>query len=108
MTEVPYVTEENFQREVLEAAEPVLVDFTAVWCGPCKMIAPIIEQLYHEWQGKIKVLKCDADENPALLTQYSILGIPTIILFKQGQPVERLTGYLPKDRLLQKITPHLA
>lgn len=106
MAEVPYITEETFQQEVLNASEPVLVDFTATWCGPCKMIAPIIEQLYHEWQGKVKVVKCDADQSPGLLGRYRILGVPTLILFKDGQIAERITGYLPKDKLTKKLAPH--
>jgi thioredoxin 1 len=100
---VPYVNEAEFQAEVLDATMPVLVDFTAVWCGPCKMVAPIIEQLYGEWQGKVKVLKCDADQNPAILMKYGIMGIPTIMLFKNGQVAERVTGYQPKDKLTAKI-----
>jgi thioredoxin 1 len=107
MAEVPYVTEETFQQEVLLAPEPVLVDFTAIWCGPCKMIAPIIEQLHQEWQGKVKVVKCDADQNPGILGRYRILGIPTLILFKRGEIAERITGYLPKDKLTQKLSPHI-
>lgn len=107
MSEVTYVTEDTFDNEVLNALEPVLVDFTAVWCGPCRMIAPIVEQLHREWQGRVRVFKCDADQNPGLLTRYSILGIPTLILFKDGQPVERITGYLPKDKLAQKLSPHI-
>lgn len=107
MAEVPYVTEDVFKSEVLDSREPVLVDFTAVWCGPCKMIAPIIEQLHSEWRGKVKVVKCDADENPGVLMQYGILGIPTLMLFKGGEVKERVTGFLPKDKLVAKLNPHL-
>lgn len=107
MAEVPYVTEQNFQSEVLDSPLPALVDFTAVWCSPCKMIAPIIEQLHTEWQGRVKVVKCDADQNPGVLMKYGIMGIPTVILFKNGKPVERITGYLPKDKLAGKLLPHL-
>ena len=108
MAEVPSVLEQNFQNEVLASPLPVLVDFTAAWCGPCKMIAPIIEQLHVEWQGRVKVVQCDADQNPNVLMKYGILGIPTLILFKDGQVAERITGYLPKDKLVAKILPHLA
>lgn len=108
MAEVPYVTEQNFQSEVLESPLPVLVDFTAAWCGPCKMIKPIIEQLHTEWQGKVKVVQCDADQNPDVLMKYGILGIPTIMLFKGGKVTERVTGYLPKDKLTAKMSPHIA
>lgn len=108
MAEVPYVNEQNFQNEVLDSPLPVLVDFTAVWCGPCKMIAPIIEQLHAEWQGRVKVVKCDADQNPDVLMKYGVLGIPTLMLFKGGQVAERVTGYQPKDKLIGKISPHIS
>ncbi len=107
MAEVPYVTEKNFKSEVLDSAQPVLVDFTAVWCGPCKMIAPIVEQLYTEWQGKAKVVKCDADQNPNVLMQYGIMGIPTLIMFKGGKVAERVSGYQPKDKLVAKFVGHI-
>lgn len=108
MAEVTYVSEENFKSEVLDASMPVLVDFTAVWCGPCKMVDPIIKQLAGEWDGRVKVLKCDADQNPNVLMQYGIMGIPTVMLFKGGKMVERSTGYMPKDKLVGKLTPHLS
>ncbi len=107
MANIPYVTEQNFQTEVIDSPLPVLVDFTAVWCGPCKMVAPIVEQLHTEWQGKVKVVKCDADQNPAVLMKYGILGIPTIMLFKSGKVAERVTGYQPKERLVGKMSPHI-
>jgi len=107
MAEVAYVSEQNFKSEVLDAALPVLVDFTAVWCGPCKMVDPIINQLAGEWNGRVKVLKCDADQNPNVVMQYGIMGIPTVMLFKDGKMVERSSGYLPKDKLVNKLSPHL-
>jgi len=107
MTEVKYVTEADFQAEVLNAQDPVLVDFTAVWCQPCRMVDPIIKQLAQDWDGKVKVVKMDADENPGILMQYGILGIPTLMLFKGGEMKERLTGYQPKDKLISKLNPHL-
>ncbi|PWH16250.1 MAG: thioredoxin [Anaerolineae bacterium] len=107
MAEVSYVNEQNFQSEVLASSVPVLVDFTAAWCGPCKMIAPVIEQLHTEWQGRVKVVKCDADQNPQVLMRYGILGIPTLILYKNGQVAERVTGYLPKEKLVSKFLPHI-
>jgi thioredoxin 1 len=106
MAEVPYVSEQDFQKEVLDSSLPVMVDFTAVWCGPCKMVAPIVEQLSTEWQGKVKVVKCDADQNPNVLMKYGIMGIPTIMMFKGGQVAERVTGYQPKDKLVSKLSPH--
>ena len=107
MVEVEYVTESDFQNKVLDADKPVLVDFTAGWCQPCKMIDPIVKQLAQDWDGKVKVVKLDADENPNILMQYGVLGIPTLMLFKSGQVKERLTGYQPKDKLVTKITPHI-
>ena len=107
MIEVEYVTENEFQNEVLDADKPVLVDFTAGWCQPCKMIDPIVKQLAQDWDGKVKVVKLDADENPNILMQYGVLGIPTLMLFKSGQVKERMTGYQPKDKLVTKLTPHI-
>lgn len=107
MSEVPYVEEQNFKSEVLDSTLPVMVDFTAVWCGPCKMVDPIVKQLAADWDGKVKVLKCDADQNPNILMQYGIMGIPTIMMFKGGKMVERATGYQPKDKLVSKMSPHI-
>jgi thioredoxin 1 len=107
MTEVEYVNEANFQTEVVNFSEPVLVDVTAVWCGPCRMIDPIVKQLAQEWQGKVKVVKLDADENPGVLMQYGILGIPTLMFFKGGKLQERMTGFVPKEKLVAKLSPHL-
>ena len=107
MVEVQYVTESDFQNEVLDAEKPVLVDFTAVWCQPCKMVDPIVKQLAQDWEGKVKVVKLDADENPNIVMQYGVLGIPTLMLFKSGEVKERVTGYQPKDKLVTKMNPHL-
>ena len=107
MAEVKYVTEADFQTEVLNAQDPVLVDFTAVWCQPCRMVDPIVKQLAQDWDGKVKVVKLDADQNPGILMQYGVLGIPTLMLFKGGEIKERLTGYQPKDKLVSKLNAHL-
>src|SRR5438270_2672656 len=93
-------TGDNFQPEVLESATPVLVSFTAEWCGPCHMLAPVVAQLNDEWNGLVKVGHLDADANTALVMQYEVLGLPTLILFKNGQPVERLAGYMRRERIL--------
>jgi len=107
MTDVKYVTEADFQDEVIGADLPVLVDFTADWCQPCKMVSPIVHQLAGEWEGKVKVVKLDADLNPNLMMHYGVMGIPTLMLFKGGEPVERMTGYQPKDKLAAKVTEHI-
>ena len=107
MTELNYVTQDTFQTEVVNSTEPVLVDVTAVWCAPCRMIEPVVKEVAKEWQGKVKVVKLDADENPGVLMEYGILGIPTLMFFKGGKLQERLTGFLPKDKLVAKLLPHL-
>jgi thioredoxin 1 len=107
MADLIKVTEDTFQEEVVNASEPVLVDFSAIWCGPCKMLDPIVKQLAGEWDGKVKVVKIDADENPNIVMQYQVMGIPTLLFFKGGEIKERVTGYLPKDKLVAKFSPHL-
>jgi thioredoxin 1 len=107
MTDLQYVTETDFQNEVLNSDLPVLVDFTAVWCQPCKMIEPIVKQLAQEWDGKVKVVKLDADQNPNVMMQYGVMSIPTLMLFKGGQIKERMTGFQPKEKLAAKVTPHV-
>ena len=107
MSEINHVTENNFQQEVLEAGQPVVVDFTAVWCGPCKMLEPVVKELAAEWDGTVKVVKLDVDTNANLAMQYQVMGVPTLMLFIDGEPKERLTGYQPKKRILKKLKPHL-
>lgn len=105
--EIKHVGEADFEEEVISSTLPVLVDFTAVWCGPCKMLEPIVKQLAKEWDGQVKVVKLDVDNNADLAMQYQVMGVPTLMLFSNGQPLERLTGYQPKQRILAKVTPHL-
>ena len=107
MVDLEHVGEGNFQKEVLESTQPVLVEFSAVWCGPCKMLEPILKQLAQEWEGKARVFKLDADDNPDLAMQYQVMGLPTMLLFVGGEPKERLTGYQPKDRILSKVGPFI-
>lgn len=101
------VTDATFQSEVLESEKPVLVDFWADWCGPCRMIAPSVSAMAEEYENVLRVAKLDVDDNPAVPGRYGIVGIPTLMLFKQGQVVERITGALPKDRIVAQILPHL-
>ena len=106
MADIPKISDSNFKLDVLDASLPVLVDFTAVWCGPCKMLDPVVKQLAEQWDGKVKVMKLDVDDDPQLAMEYQVMGVPTLMLFKNGQPVERVTGYQPKDRLEKKFSPH--
>jgi thioredoxin 1 len=101
------VTDDTFEEMVLKSDLPTVVDFWAVWCGPCKMIAPVLDEIAAEYDGKLRVLKLDVDSNGATAMQYGVMGIPTLILFKKGQPVERIVGYMPKAKLLSKMTPHI-
>lgn len=104
------VNEVDFQSEVLDSELPVLVDFWAEWCGPCKMIAPIVDELATEYDGKLRVAKVDADQNQAVLQSYGIMSIPTLLLFKGGEPVGRVVGFKPKSKLVESLnlTDHVS
>lgn len=102
------VNTDNFQNEVLDAQGPVLVDFGAVWCGPCKMLDPVVEELAGEWGDSIKVVKLDIDTSPDIAIQYHVMGVPTLMVFKDGEVQERITGYQPKDKIIKKFGEHLA
>ena len=101
------VTDANFQAEVLESTEPVLVDFWAPWCGPCRIVAPHLEELNNERQD-LRVVKLNVDDNPQTAAQYGVMSIPTLILFKGGQEAKKIIGALPKKRLEQELEPVLA
>ncbi|HEY6951339.1 MAG TPA: thioredoxin [Bacteroidota bacterium] len=101
------LTDANFQNEVLKSDTPVLIDFWAEWCGPCKMIAPVVEELAKEYDGKLKVGKVDVDSNQQTSMQYGVRSIPTLLIFKGGRVVDQIVGAVPKKLLSEKITKHL-
>jgi thioredoxin 1 len=101
------VTDETFADEVINADTPVLVDFWAAWCGPCRVVAPILDQIAEEHEGKLKIAKVNIDEDQEYAAQLGIATIPTLVLFKGGQPVEKLIGAYPKNRIIEKVAPHL-
>jgi thioredoxin 1 len=107
MTKPIEVTDVTFEEVVLKAELPTIVDFWAVWCGPCKMIAPLVDEIADEYQDKLQVAKLDVDKYVEMASRYGVMNIPTLIIFKGGEAVERILGYMPKTKLLAKITPHL-
>jgi thioredoxin 1 len=107
MSDIPQLTEAEFDIEVLKSTLPVIVDFTAIWCGPCKMLDPVVTQLSQDWDGKVKIVKLDVDDNSNLAMQYGVMGVPTLILFVNGNPVQRLSGYQPKERIVSKFGSYI-
>ncbi len=101
------VTDATFEAEVLKSNLPVLVDFWAPWCGPCRAIAPVVEEIATEYTGKLKVLKLNTDENPKTAQSYRISGIPSLMVFKNGQPVEQVVGAVPKSTLTSAVQKHV-
>ena len=101
------ITEQSFKEEVLDSDIPVLVDFWAEWCGPCKMIAPVVEELATEFDGKMSFAKVDVDNNPGISTNYGIRSIPTLIIFKNGAPIDQIVGAVGKNILIERINKSL-
>jgi thioredoxin 1 len=102
------VTDANFEETVVKSDKPILVDFWAEWCGPCKMIAPILDEISAEMQDKLVIGKLDVDENQSTAMAFGVMSIPTLMLFKNGEPVETLIGYQPKQQLMSRLQPHLS
>ena len=107
MSAISTLTDSTFDEEVGAADAPVLVDFWAEWCGPCKMIAPILDEIATEQDGKVRIAKLNVDENPDIARRFEVMSIPTLILFKDGQPATRVIGAKGKGQLLAEISPHL-
>jgi len=102
-----HVTDDSFEQDVIQSELPVVVDFWAEWCLPCKRVAPILDAIAAEYDSQLTVAKLDVDQNPNVAMQYGVMSIPTLLVFKGGQPVERIVGYMPKERYLEKIEPHI-
>jgi thioredoxin 1 len=108
VSQLTQVTDGSFQSDVLNEQSPVLVDFYADWCGPCRAVAPALEELSGEFSGRVKIVKLNIDENEATSMKYGVQSIPTMILFKGGKEIERIIGALPKTKIATKIEPYLS
>jgi thioredoxin 1 len=107
MSAATEVNEQNFQQEVLSADKPVLVDFWAPWCGPCRMVGPVVDKIAQEYAGKVKVVKINTDESPGIAGQFNIMSIPTLMIFKNGERVDQIIGAVPEQAITAKLQPHL-
>jgi len=107
MSDTPQVTDASFKEDVLDSDLPVLVDFWAPWCGPCRMVAPVVDEIAQQYEGQIKVVKLNTDENPNTASQYGIRSIPTLMIFKGGQRVDMVVGAVPKTTLAQTLEKYL-
>ena len=104
---VIHLNTESFEKEVLQSDIPVLVDFWAPWCGPCRKLGPVLDEIGQEYEGKIKIVKVNTDENLKTAKEYSVSGLPSILIFKDGKPLERLVGLMPKSSIVSNIEKHL-
>ncbi|PSN08483.1 thiol reductase thioredoxin [filamentous cyanobacterium CCT1] len=107
MAAVAEVTQNTFESEVIQNDQPVLVDFWAPWCGPCRMVAPVVEEISEQYEGQVKVVKVNTDENPSIASQYGIRSIPTLMIFKGGQRVDMVVGAVPKTTLANTLEKYL-
>jgi thioredoxin 1 len=107
MSKPQVVSDQNFETEVIKSETPVLVDFWAQWCGPCRMVAPVLEEIANEQGEKVKIVKLDVDANPITAGRFGVRSIPTMILFKNGREADRVIGYQPKDQILRRLEPHI-
>lgn len=107
MSKLQQINSASFESEVLKAEKPVLLEFGAVWCQPCRILEPVLEDLAGEWGERVKVAKLDVDEAAQITMNYQILSVPTTMLFKNGEVLERMVGYQPKDKISGKVMPHL-
>lgn len=107
MSSAAPVTDSSFEKEVLESDVPVLVDFWAPWCGPCRMVAPVVDEIAEQYDGKVKVVKVNTDENPSVASTYGIRSIPTLMIFKDGQRVDMVVGAVPKTTLANTLEKHI-
>ena len=108
MADLTQVSDDNFQSEVLESEQPVLVDFWAPWCGPCRVVAPVLEEIAAEQADKLRIVKLNVDDNQRTAAQYGVMSIPTMIVFKNGQPAKTIVGAYPKRRLEAELEPVIA
>ncbi|MBK5230936.1 MAG: thioredoxin [Thermoleophilia bacterium] len=108
MAEITTVSDDNFQAAVVESDTPVLVDFWAPWCGPCRMVAPVLEEIQQERGDALRIVKLNVDENPETAAKFQVMSIPTLILFKNGEVAHKVVGALPKRRLVAELEPVLA
>ena len=107
MSSLLIIDNSNFEEEVIRSSLPVLLEFGAPWCRPCKTLEPILEELAVQWQGKVKMVTVDVDNDPNLAMQYGVMGVPNLILFVNGEPKEQMVGLQPQRKIMDKVTPYL-